>query len=225
VRYTTQYKRWKQEPKYYCLETPGQELQLDASFPFGRGRKIVTFDCIDDCSRWAFAKVYEGTECDDLAIQYVKELIQKAPFLIERFRVDNHFGKKFREYCQSIGIKVVYNDPYSPQQNGKVERYHKTSKQEFFWKHCAFGDSVDELNYKYSLYLGHYNYNRRHSGFGMNGLTPAQKIALSWLNSLRFLELKKVTGILQQYKICFLKNEMLKFSDFFQKNGDRSRGK
>src|SRR6185295_11609326 len=29
VRYTTQYKRFKQEPKLYCLDTPGKVLQMD----------------------------------------------------------------------------------------------------------------------------------------------------------------------------------------------------
>ena len=40
IRYTTEYKRWvKEKPKLYCLNTPGLELQLDASFPFGRSKK------------------------------------------------------------------------------------------------------------------------------------------------------------------------------------------
>src|SRR3989338_708867 len=29
VRYTAQYKRWKQDPKFYCLDAPGRELQMD----------------------------------------------------------------------------------------------------------------------------------------------------------------------------------------------------
>ena len=50
TRYTTEYKRWKEKPKFYCLNTPGIELQMDACFPFGRSRKIAGFDAIDGCS-------------------------------------------------------------------------------------------------------------------------------------------------------------------------------
>lgn len=57
VRYTTEYKRWRQNPKLYCLEEPGIELQLDGCYPYGKGRKIVGFDAIDDCSRWVHGKV------------------------------------------------------------------------------------------------------------------------------------------------------------------------
>ena len=29
VRYYLEYRRWKEEPKFYCLDTPGLELQMD----------------------------------------------------------------------------------------------------------------------------------------------------------------------------------------------------
>ena len=48
--------------------------------------------------------------------------IKNAPFRIQRIRVDNRYGKKFKEYCESLGIEVVENEPYCPQQNGKIER-------------------------------------------------------------------------------------------------------
>jgi len=35
IRYTREYKRWqKDKPKLYCLDTPGEELQMDACFPW-----------------------------------------------------------------------------------------------------------------------------------------------------------------------------------------------
>lgn len=199
VRYTTEYKRWKQEPQLYCLERPGQELQMDACYPYGRARKVVSFDAIDDCSRWVLGKAYEGEETAKRACEFVSELVKRAPFPIERIRVDNRYGKVLKEYCKTVGIEVVTNDAYSPEQNGKIERFHKTLKRDFFWKVCHFTESVEEINYKYSLWLGQYNYNRRHGGFGMNRKTPAQKILFTWLNTLSQDDSKKVTGSLQQY--------------------------
>ena len=95
----------------------------------------------------------------------MKELIEKTPFRIRSVRVDNKFGKKFKEFCASIGIAVITNDPYSPEQNGKIERWHKTEKQECIYKYCKFTDSLDQINYQLQLYLHYYNYQRRHSGF------------------------------------------------------------
>lgn len=205
VRYTTEYKRWKKEkPKLYCLDTPGLELQMDGSYPFGRSRKIIHFDAIDDCSRWVYAKLYEHEDADS-AINFVKHLIRNVPFRIQRIRVDNRYGKKFVNFCNSIGIAVIENDPYCPKQNGKIERFHKTVKREFYWKFCSYSDSVELMSYKLYFWLNYYNTNRKHSGYGMNRMTPQLKIASALFNSFTFnasLDVvpTNVTLTLQQYK-------------------------
>lgn len=205
VRYTAEYKRWKKEPKLYCLDTPGEELQLDACYPWGRQRKLVSFDAIDDCSRYIFGKCYYHEDAKT-AIRFVKELINKTPFSVQRIRVDNRYGKEFKDYCENVlGIEVIENDPYSPEQNGKIERFHKTLKHEFFFRSCAYNENIQIINLKYKLWLHYYNYKRKHSGYKMNKLTPAQKIASTLLLSTSMNVIyypQKVTGTLQQYKGC-----------------------
>ena len=200
VRYGSEYKRWTQEePKLYCLDLPGLELQMDGSYPFGRSRKIVSFDAIDDCSRYVCAKLY-NRETAENAIEFVKYMVSKAPFRIQRIRVDNRYGKKFREYCESIGIEVIENDPYTPKQNGKIERFHKTMKREFYWKYCSFHDSDEMLQYKLNQWLHHYNTDRKHGGYGMDRMTPKQKIASTLFLSLGNINYpQNVTLTLQQY--------------------------
>ena len=201
IRYTKKYKRWKQEkPKLYCLDTPGLELQMDACFPFGRSRKIASFDAIDDCSRYVYAKLYER-ENDESAIDFVKHLVRKAPFRIQRIRIDNRYGKRFKEYCESIGIEIIVNDPYTPKQNGKIERFHKTLKGEFFWRYCSFHDSPELLQYKYNQWLDYYNTKRKHGGYGMNRMTPYQKIASTLFLSLNNINYpQNVTLTMQSYR-------------------------
>jgi len=201
TRYTREYKRWKQDPILYCLDEPGIELQMDACFPYGRSRKIACFDAIDDCSRWVYAHIYQREDAKS-AIDFVNKLVEKAPFRIQRIRVDNRYGKELKAHCQSLGIEVITNEPYSPQQNGKIERFHKSIKREFFWKHCSYQDSALTLQFKLYLWLNHYNTKRRHQGFGMNKLTPVQKIAQTQLQALSFnlTYPQKVTLSLQQYK-------------------------
>ena len=205
IRYTRQYKRWKQEAKLYSLDKPGEEIQIDGAYPYGRAKKIMTFDAIDDCSRWLYGKVYDR-ETTDNAIDFVKHLIKRVPFKIHRIRVDNRYKKRFKIFCESLGIEVVRNDPYSPQQNGKVERFHKTLKHEFFWRHCSYQDSIEELQYKYTMWQQYYNTQRRHRGYKMYRMTPQEKIASTLYLSLANNYLKeypqKVTLTLQQYKFC-----------------------
>lgn len=211
IRYTREYKRWKKEPKLYCLDKPGKELQMDGSYPYGRQRDIVHFDAIDDCSRLVYARIYEHEDADS-AIDFVTHLVRNVPFRIEAIRVDNRYGKRLRSFCEALNIKVIENDPYCPEQNGKIERFHKTVKREFYWKYCSFHDSKEELQYKLNLYIHHYNTKRRHGGYGMNRMTPVQKIAYTMLNLLAFKLTypQNVTLTMQQYKICFFQKFWVK---------------
>lgn len=205
-RYTQNYQRIERpNPTLYCLDEPGIEIQLDGSYPFGRGRRIICFDAVDDCSRWAHGKLYEGTETTERAIGFVDELIKVAPFRIQRIRIDNKLGKKFDIHCLDQGIKVVRNDPYEATQNGKVERYHKTLKHKLFWGQFGYYDNFEILQYKLNLWLRYYNGYRRHGGYGMNRMTPNGKIASilaqKTLNSyLSPSYPQKVTLSMQQYK-------------------------
>jgi len=176
IRYATQYKRFKQEPKLYCLDTPGKMLQMDACYPFGRSRDLASFDAIDDCSRIVYGKAYD-VENDQNAMDFVTELLAHTSFPIKAIKVDNRYGQDFKTYCEQVlHLQIIYNDPYHPEQNGKIERYHRTLKQEFYYRYVVFSDSFDIMNYKYRLWQGHYNGKRRHYGYGMDGLTPQQKL-------------------------------------------------
>ena len=159
IRYATEYKRWVKEPTFYCLDSPGLELQLDGCHPFGRNRKLVCFDAIDDCSRWVYGRLYTRDDADS-AIDFVKQLIRVAPFTVRRIRVDNRYGKRFKQYCESINVEVIVNDAYSPQQNGKIERFHRTVKHECFWRYCGYYDSDALIQMKLTQWLDYYNTGR-----------------------------------------------------------------
>ena len=208
IRYTTRYKRFKQEPKLYCLDTPGKILQMDACYPFGRSRDLASFDAIDDCSRTIYGKAYD-TEDDQNAIDFATELVAHTNFSIQALKVDNRYGQDFKTYCEQVlHIKVIYNDPYHPEQNGKIERYHRTLKQEFYYRQVSFFDSFDTINYKYRLWQNYYNTNRKHYGYGMDGLTPKQKLLQATLQGMANNIINhpgKVTRTLQQYTICLFK--------------------
>lgn len=202
LRYGVNYQRIKQPPQLYCLDQPGLELQFDACYPYGRARKLASFDAIDDCSRLVYGHCYERETIVN-AIRFVHDLIARVPFTIQRLRVDNRYGKSFKKYCETnLGIEVIVNEPYHPQQNGKIERFHKTLKREFYLRYTSFHDSMEMINYRLGQWLEYYNYQRKHTGYGMHRMTPAQKIAATMLEASAIQYVfypHKVTGTLQQY--------------------------
>lgn len=199
VRYYYDYKHKRRKKKSYCLTWPGQEMQLDTCYPFGYQRKAIVYDVIDDCSRWTFARVL-GSKTQKDTIIFLKELLNKIPFKIQAIRTDQgtEFGKKVEAFLNSNGIELRKNPPYTPQHNGKIERYHRTFKENeaCFW---SFKAPVNELNYRLQIWLNYYNNHKKHTGLGMNKMTPVQKIAYVIVND-SFYEDENGTLILQQNK-------------------------
>ena len=190
VRYTrdTEYVRRK-SLKRYSLEVPGQEVQLDVCFPFWRTRPEVQYDAIDDCSRFIVSRIH-SEHCVRSSMEFVWNLLHTPPYNTTRIQVIrtdcwNEFWKWFTEFLMKLWIEHKKNPPYTPEHNGKVERYHGT-----LWKHMGeyslFID-IHEYRYKLKLFTDFYNYHRPHGGYGMMNMTPVEKIEYSLLqNSLAY---------------------------------------
>lgn len=60
--------------------------------------------------------------------------MRPGPFLNARFLgglPDAHFqSHRFRKACREYGIKQEYITPYTPEQNGVVERFFRSLKEE-----------------------------------------------------------------------------------------------
>lgn len=178
VRYHDKYVRFKRPSKLYSLWKPWQEMQLDTSFPLWYWEEMIVYDMIDDCSRTIKARAYkEKTVANSIA--FVEYVLSNITFTISAIRTDNwsEFSKWFSKYLENIGIKHIKNATYTPEENGKIERYHRTRKDEDinYWR---YGMSLDEANYRLKLREYYYNYKRKHRWLGMNGLTPIQKYHL-----------------------------------------------
>lgn len=181
VRYTREYvrtqKRWKKQ--LFSHQIPGLELQMDTKYPFGYKQGRVIYTIIDDASRWVFAWSYETAAAEN-TLDFLRKILDRAPFVIQKIRTDQ--GKEFiahkvEDFLQSRGISHRRNTPYCPEENGKIERFHRTLNE----KALRFGfypeDPLDTLQYKLSLFLQYYNYQKKHRGLGMEGRTPMQKLA------------------------------------------------
>ncbi|MFH0988071.1 MAG: hypothetical protein V1763_01730, partial [Parcubacteria group bacterium] len=60
--------------------------------------------------------------------------------------------------------------------------------------------SKEVIDYRLQQWLAYYNEQRRHGGYGMNRLTPIQKLVSVLFNSLNIIPREKVTLTLQSYR-------------------------
>jgi hypothetical protein len=80
---------------------------------------------------------------------------------------------KYRGCLKRLGIKHKRTKAYRPQTNGKVERFVRTSLSEWAYERPY---QTSQLRTDNLLpFLHHYNYHRPH--WGINGQTPASRLA------------------------------------------------
>jgi putative transposase len=113
------------------------------------------------------------TELDvQLILQKAKELFPEA-----RPRIISDNGKQFtcrdfKELVRSHGMTHVRTSPYYPQSNGKLERFHKTIKNECIRPGSPL--TQEDAKRLVRKYVNHYNKERLHSA--INYVTPQDKL-------------------------------------------------
>ena len=190
VRYgphhTHTHKKWKK--RLYVHGIPGTECQMDTSYPFGYKAGKVIYTIIDDASRWTYVKTYDKATAKN-TVDFLIHVLQRAPFTIYKIRTDNgteFINQKTQKFLSDNKIIHRRNMVGCPEQNGKVERFHQTLHKAYRYG-ITYDSTLDELQYKITLFTQYYNYTKRHRGLGMHGLTPMQKLE----------ELRSVTLTLQ----------------------------
>jgi len=175
-RYMAGYRKLKKKKKLYVKDIPGRELQLDVSFPWWYQKKCHLYSAIDDCTRFVYSHV-SLDHCETSTIVFLKKLIQDTPFVIQAIRTDQwrEFSGKVTEFLKKHNIIHIKNPAYTPQYNGKIERFHRTYKEQARYR-WSFAWDNETLSYHLQSYLHYYNYRKKHRWLGMNGLTPAQKL-------------------------------------------------
>ncbi len=180
VRYSDSYaatrKRWKKQ--LFSHQRAGQELQMDTTYPFGYKQNKVLYTIIDDASRWAFVWSYASANGANSA-DFVSKVLTRAPFPIQKIRTDQ--GTEFAngqvsKLLAEHNIAHRKNTPYCPEENGKIERFHGTLNQKGLRYGFSPNESLDQMQYKLTLFMYYYNYQKKHRGLGMDGLTPIQKL-------------------------------------------------
>lgn len=153
---------------------PGELLQVDALHEYSvPGRVRFQFTAVDPVTRFMFAEIYPRATSGNAARFLDNLLAAGMPFTVKSIQVDNgsEFKGHFEAACHRLGLAQFTIPPATPKANAKVERCHRTCREE----HYAFEPPTQsrvEDQAALAAYVRDYNYNRPHQALGY--LTPAE---------------------------------------------------
>lgn len=166
---------------------PGELVEIDVKYvPESiEGKQYFQYTATDVAGRWRYLKAYDEQSSFN-SVRFAAEVKERAPFPIKAIKTDNHstFTNRYTGYskssdpllprlhsldlwCRQNEIIHYLIDPGKPQQNGTVERSHR-SDQESFYDRNTF-KNLEHLQYRLRLWNMYYN-DLEHCG--LNGRTP-----------------------------------------------------
>ena len=183
------------------ITIPGQIVEIDIKYGvnFGFGKWWYQYTAIDVASRWRYLKGFENMG-NKYSLEFLEELIAKTKYLfkIKAIKTDNDpvFTNRITGYsksadplnprlhpfdilCQKAKVIHYLIDPGKPNQNGAVERSHRTDN-EYFYRYLKPPQTLEEYNYKLSLWNKWYNELPHCS---LNGLSPNEYLRL-WVQNV-----------------------------------------
>ena len=130
-------------------------------------------------SKWRFARVYTRFNQKN-SIDFVNRLIKKVKergINIKRIQTDNgsEFQSEFVACLTTKNIRHQYIWIHTPDQNGCVERSHRTDEEEFYRQEDTRNMTLEELNQALEEWIAYYNTQRLH--FSLNFDTPEEYLA------------------------------------------------
>jgi transposase InsO family protein len=131
------------------------------------------YTAIDDATRVRALKVYRR-HTQAHAIDFIHYVAEKSPFRIRTLRTDrgHELRALFHWHVADLGMEHVSIQPRTPPLHGKVERSHRTDKDEFYPR-LTYRDDVD-LEKKLAEWERFYNYDRPHGAH--RGRTPYEAL-------------------------------------------------
>jgi transposase InsO family protein len=190
-------KRPKESYKRFERPGPMQLWQMDivggvrlVSTVTGELREAKVVTAVDDHSRYCvIAKVTERATSRAVCLALAEALARFG--VPEEINTDNgkqftgRFGRAgttggevlFDKICRRNGITHRLTQPRSPNQNGKVERFHGTFRPDFLDTAGPF-TSVEDAQAAVDAWVAHYNAERPHQALDVKvPVTPAERFA------------------------------------------------
>ena len=195
----------KPPARRYERDNPGDMIHLDIK-KLGRFNRVghrITGDrrgqsnargsgwehvhvCVDDASRIAVTDVMPNEKAVS-AVAFLKTAVAYYASLgvtVQRVMTDNGSCYKafaFKDACRALGLKHIRTKPYTPQTNGKAERFIKTALHE--WAYAKSYPTSDERARMLKHWTHQYNWHRPHGS--LNSMPPISRLGLPEDNLLR----------------------------------------
>lgn len=141
---------------------------------------------IDDHSRVARIDIFPD-EKKASAVAFLKATVayyRSLGVTVDRVMTDN--GSCYRSFafaraCKRLGIRHIRTKPYTPQTNGKAERFIQTALRE--WAYATAFQTSDQRRDELPRWLHRYNWHRPHASLGHNA--PISRLSLTRHNLVR----------------------------------------
>ena len=180
----------KDSPPRTAATFPGELVEIDVKYAAKfNDRWVYQYTATDCCTRMRCLRTYVE-QTNRSAVRFLETAVRAFPFPIRAVKTDNHstFTNRYTGYaksadplhprlhpfdlaCQRHGTTHYLIDTGKPQQNGKVERSHRTDEEEFY--QVERFSSLRNLQAKQRRWLEYYNQEREHQG--IDNLTPFEK--------------------------------------------------
>ena len=146
---------------------PHKHWYIDVSYINIRGTFYYLCSVLDGFSRsivaWDIRT--EMKEADvEIILQRARETHPKTKPRVISDNGPQFLAKDFKEFIRISGMTHVRTSTYYPQSNGKIERWHKSIKQECIRPRTPL--SLEEAKRFVGEYVAHYNTVRLHSAIG-----------------------------------------------------------
>jgi transposase InsO family protein len=181
-RSRSDYKRWERSKSMELWQ-----MDIVGRFYLSDGTEVKVVTGVDDHSRFCVcarivARATAKPVCDALAFA-LKQHGAPNEILTDNGKVFTaRFGRGpgpvlFDRICHNNGIKHRLTAPYSPTTTGKVERFHRTYRDEFLADHDRKYATIEEAQVALDTWVVKYNTERPHQSLGDR--PPAERFALA----------------------------------------------
>ena len=158
---------------------PLSAVQIDLlTMKLTGGQKLTLVTIIDDYSRYILSSKFIAIKDMQEVIKIFSEVI-KEHGVIDVVITDKgsefvswHSFTKFEELLCNLDIELIASGPHQPQCQGKIERWHKTFRDDFEGIYGGFNYS-SEAQLELDNFINYYNNERPHQA--LKGLVPADR--------------------------------------------------